>query len=271
MAEWPVVFVSQSVLPIPVGPPVEKYGKTCVRICATCPWLQKIAFGHGSYQKNEAEYTRAVIVQLRAAAHAIRQQTGTPVEATSAPALQDDDLLGLGSESEAEEQPPPHGSRKSIARNSLSSWQTVELHDVPINVLVGMGVSLFVELDLASIQAVVSALRAERRKQGDAAPVAKLAEREDEGKSCLLPTDEGRVSWSATRHSFVITYESAKAKRMLTHSRPDLMVPRNSSDGSPLSSDMLKKDCEKKVRKAREIWNALDRSETPRYTELGAE
>ena len=133
----------------------------------------------------------------------------------------------------------------------------------------GRGVTIFVALDSDSIKALVDALRAERRSQGDAASPRQPLEYEPvDGGSCLLPMDEGRVSWSATKHSFVLSYHSAKAKHILTHSRPDIMVPRTSPDGISLSRQTVLADCAKKVEKARIIWDVLDRSDSERYSDI---
>ena len=83
MTEWPVVSVSHNALPIPVGPPGVKHRRRCVRIYATCPWLQKIHLGMATHQKHEADYTRAVIVNLRALTNAARNKDAVIVEATS--------------------------------------------------------------------------------------------------------------------------------------------------------------------------------------------
>ena len=82
MEEWPVVFVKGASMPVPVGPPMLKLQKRCVRIYATCPWLQKIAFGHAAYQQHEAEYTRSVITRIRALAHAAHNKAASIVEAS---------------------------------------------------------------------------------------------------------------------------------------------------------------------------------------------
>ena len=279
MEEWPVVFVKWASMPVPVGPPMLKFQRRCVRIYATCPWLQKIAFGHAAYQQHEAEYTRNVITKIRALANAVHNKATVIAEASQAPALQVDDLAGLDDASDEHDsqgslatsqgsQPRLHDKRRSHDNKNFD-WVTVDLEDVPLTVLVGRGVTIFVDLDSDSIRAVVEALRAERRSQGDAAsPRQPLEDEPVDGGSCLLPQDEGRVSWSAARHSFVLTYYSAKAKKALTHTRPDIMVPRKSSDGSSLSRQTVLEDCAKKVKKARITWDVLDRSDSERYSHI---
>ena len=275
MEEWPVVFVKGASMPVPVGPPMLKLQKRCVRIYATCPWLQKIAFGHAAYQQHEAEYTRSVITRIRALAHAAHNKGSVVAEASQAPVIQDDDLAGLD---DVSDDPDSQGSRANsqgsetrvgCGRNGTAVWVTVDLDDVLHRVLMGRGVSIFVELNSDNIKALVDALRAERRSQGDAAsPRQPLANEPVDGGSCLLPIDEGRVSWSATRHSFILSYHSANAKHILTHSRPDIMVPRNSPDGISLSRQTVLADCAKKVEKARTIWDVMDRSDSERYRDI---
>ena len=280
MEEWPVVFVKGASMPVPVGPPMLKLQKRCVRIYATCGWLQKIAFGHAAYQQHEAEYTRSVITRIRALANAAHNKAHVIVEASHAPVLQDDDLAGLD---DVSDDPDSQGSQaRSHSANSQGSearvgcgrrqnacWVAVDLDDVPLHVLLGKGVTIFVDLGSDNIKTLVDALRAERRSQGDAAsPRQPLEDEPVDGGSCLLPKDQGRVSWSATRHSFVLTYHSVKAKRILTHSRPDIMVPRNSPDGISLSRQTVLEDCAKKVEKARIIWDVLDRSDSERYSHI---
>ena len=267
MEEWPVVFVKGASMPVPVGPPMLKFQKRCVRIYATCPWLQKIAFGHAAYQQHEAEYTRTVITKIRALATAEHNKVDVVVEASQAPVIQDDDLAGLD---DVSDDPDSQGSRansQGTGRHGTAVWMAVDLDDVLLRVLLGRGVTIFVDLNSDNIKALVDALRAERRSQGDAASPRQPLEYEPvDGGSCLLPMDEGRVSWSATRHSFVLSYHSAKAKHILTHSRPDIMVPRTSPDGISLSRQTVLADCAKKVEKARIIWDVLDRSDSERYS-----
>ena len=161
------------------------------------------------------------------------------------------------------------GSDPRTGRHGTAVWMAVDLDDVLLRVLLGRGVTIFVDLNSDNIKALVDALRAERRAQGDAAsPRQPLEDEPVDGGSCLLPMDEGRVSWSAARHSFVLTYLSAKAKRTLTHSRPDIMVPHKSPDGSSLSRQIVLEDCAKKVKKARTIWDVLDRSDSERYSRV---
>lgn len=276
MEEWPVVFVKGASMPVPVGPPLLKQQKKCVRIYATCPWLQKIAFGHAAYQQHEAEYTRSVITKIRALANAAHSsQASVIAEASQAPVIQDDDLAGLDAVSD---DPDSQGSRANsqgsdiyigCGRRQNAVWVAVDLDDVPLRVLLGKGVTIFVHLDSDHIKAVVDALRAERRSQGDAASPRQPLEYEPvDGGSCLLPMDEGRVSWSASRHCFVIRYHSTKAGRILTHSRPDIVVPRTSPDGISLSRQLVLEDCANKVKKARTIWDVLDRSDSERYSDI---
>ena len=273
MEEWPVVFVKGASMPVPVGPPMLKFQKRCVRIYATCPWLQKIAFGHAAYQQHEAEYTRSVITRIRALAHAAHNKGPVVAEASQAPVIQDDDLAGLD---DVSDDPDSQGSRANsqgsdprTGRHGTAVWMAVDLDDVLLRVLLGRGVTIFVELNSDNIKALVDALRAERRSQGDAASPRQPLEYEPvDGGSCLLPMDEGRVSWSATKHSFVLSYHSAKAKHILTHSRPDILVPRTSPDGISLSRQTVLADCAKKVEKARIIWDVLDRSDSERYSDI---
>ena len=154
MEEWPVVFVKGASMPVPVGPPLLKQHKKCVRIYATCPWLQKIAFGHAAYQQHEAEYTRSVITKIRALANAAHSsQASVIAEASQAPVIQDDDLAGLDAVSD---DPDSQGSQANSQGSDIGSfqlgcgrlrrnavWVAVDLDDVPLRVLLGKGVTIF--------------------------------------------------------------------------------------------------------------------------------
>ena len=112
-----------------------------------------------------------MITKIRASANAVNNKAASIVEASEAPVLQDDDLAGLDDASDE------HDSQGSLANSQGSDigsfqlgcgrwdrrkavWVAVELDDVPLRVLLGKGVTIFVYLDSDHIKAVVDALRA---------------------------------------------------------------------------------------------------------------
>jgi len=270
LEEWPVVPIEGQKLPVPVGPPLQKNGKRCVRVCATCPWLQKIAFGHQSYQQHESEYSRSWIQKMRGHAKSIlnlQEAAGVLEDRPVASDLvqEDDDLACLDDDSSGDEpEPAPKPKRAPKVRpgrsnkSAMSSWVQVMVGTTPVNVLLGQGTTLFMELEADALSAMVAALREERRAQGSAPDPE--AERARQGALCLTDADEGRLTWSDARQSFLISYTGKNSKKTFCHSRPDLKV-------HVVRGEDFVEECERTAKRGRKLWDSLDHSGAAKYSQ----
>ena len=138
------------------------------------------------------------------------------------------------------------------------------LEGVEIRVKPKPGRGLYVEAAPEAAAAVISAVRAsyETVTQADATAKTRGAAGAGQGSD----VDSGRIRWHFARNTWVVTFDSTGDGDMQSTTN-GLRVSTHDAGGAALTASEYEASRDEMHRKARHVWNVMDKSTAARFAE----
>ena len=273
ISQHPCVSLGRGKQLVPI-PLIQECGVTCVAINSHDGWLNRVVADRcrGDSCLVVKEFVDDLIRTLGRERETPEENTersvcsdagvsaDIPVKGRAAMHLDSDSDEGVLAETPVDNKP----RRKRHASHRGSELQTVSFRGLEITAKTrdkGRGVA--VPLDGASLSDILLHLR----QQASAGSVPKCDETKAKARAmaaqCRDDADAGRVRWVFGECSYHVMYTDAEGQHHRTNK--GLKVGRFDASGGALTGGAFQKARERMLRKARALWNELDRSDAQRY------